>query len=322
MPKGNCNIRSLMGALALGTMLAAVPADAATLKQNPTVTGSMIRVGDLFDDTGESEDAVVMEAPAPGASDNVTAYELERIAKEHDIDWERPSYLKRVTVQREGVAFALADLKPMVLDAAQQQGLQVDVQVKLYGSKRGLFLPVDAGIFDIELEQFILSDKMDRFTATALIPTGNGTPKRLRLTGNLDEVRLVPTLNRVVAPGEIITKADISWENYPAKRLNRATVLDQTSMIGQTVRRALKPGTPLRENDLRVPVVIEKGSIVKMTITAGALTLTANGRALENGGTGDTIRVMNTKSKQSVEAEILRPGLVKVTSNSLALAAL
>jgi len=322
MPKGNVNIRSLVGILALGSMLSAVPADAATLKQNPTVSGPMIRLGDLFEDTGAQEDTVIMEAPAPGTSDNLTGYELERIAEQYELDWERPTYLKRITVQREGAAFALTELKPMVLDAAQQQGLDVDVAVKIYGSKRNLFLPIDAGVEDIEFEQFALNDQMDRFTATALIPTGSGTPKKLRLTGNLDEVRLVPTLNRVVAPGEIITKADISWEKYPAKRLNRANVLDQTAMVGQTVRRPLQPGAPLRENDLKAPVMIEKGAIVKMTITAGALTLTANGRALEDGGKGDTIRVMNVNSKQSVEATILRPGLVKVTSNTMALAAL
>jgi flagella basal body P-ring formation protein FlgA len=323
MPTAKTTYRTLLAAMAVSTMLTAAPdSDAASLNQTPTVTGPMIRLGDLFEGAGEQADTIVLEAPAPGMTDDLTSYELERIADQYGLDWERPTYLKRLTVRREGTAFALDDLHGMVLDAATEQGLTGDVEIKVYGSKRGLFLPVDASVADIEIQRFTLTDRMDRFTATLLVPTGTGNPRSLNITGSLDEVRLVPMLTRVVAPGEIITQADIAWESYPAKRLSRNSVIDQQSMIGQTVRRPLRPGMPLRANDLKAPVMIEKGSMVKMTINAGALTLTASGRALQDGGAGDTIRVMNTKSKQSVEAQVLRPGLVKVTSNNLALAAL
>lgn len=313
----------LLASLALSTMLSATaPSLAAEIKAAPVVDDAVVRLGDVFEDAGEHADTVIMQAPAPGEAEKITSYELDRIAEEYALDWQRPDYLRYVTVQREGTPFSLDDLKAIVLDAAQQQGLNFEVEISVFGSRRGLYLPTMASVQDIEFERFDLNDRMDRFTATVLVPTGGPVPRKLKISGNLAEVRLVPMLTRIVAPGDVITQADISWEPFPAKRLNRNSVMDQQSLIGQTVRRPVQPGQPLRKNDVVAPVVVEKGSIVKMTINAGALTLTAAGRALENGGTGDMIRVMNVKSNQAIEAEVISPGLVKVTSNALALAAL
>ncbi|MFC4349684.1 flagellar basal body P-ring formation chaperone FlgA [Kordiimonas lipolytica] len=318
----NCSTK-IITALAFSTMLmTAAPAEAAELKAAPMVDDAVIRLGDLFDDVGDKAAEIIMQAPAPGEAEKLNSYDLDRIAEDFGLDWERPNYLRTVMIQRDGVAFSLTDLNDLVLDAANQQGLTHDVEVTVYGSNRGLYLPTTASLADIEIERFTLSDRMDRFSATLLIPTGSAIPKKLKVNGTLQEVRLVPMLTRLIAPGEVITAQDIAWNQYPAKRLNRNSVLDQQSLVGQTVRRPLQPGQPLRVNDIMAPVVVAKGSLVTMTIQSGALSLSASGRALENGGDGDTIRVMNIKSKQSVEAKVISPGLVKVMSNSFALAAL
>ncbi len=313
----------LITALAFSTMLmTAAPAGAAELKVAPKVDDTVIRLGDLFDDVGDKAAEIVMQAPAPGETEKLSSYDLDRIAKDYELEWDRPSYIRTVMIQRDGIAFSLNDLSELVLDAAAQQGLTQKVQVTIYGNGRGLYLPTMSSVGDIEVERFVMSDRMDRFNATLLIPTGGPVPKKLKINGSLEEVRMVPMLARMVTPGEVITQQDIAWNEYPAKRLNRNSVLDQQSLIGQTVRRPLQPGQALRVNDIMAPVVVEKGSLVTMTIQSGALTLSASGRALEAGGDGDMIRVMNIKSTHRVEAEVISPGLVKVTSNSLALAAL
>ncbi|SDD58916.1 MULTISPECIES: flagellar basal body P-ring formation chaperone FlgA [Kordiimonas] len=318
----NCSTKFIT-ALAFSTMLmTAAPTEAAELKAAPTVDDTVIRLGDLFDDVGDKAAEIVMQAPAPGEAEKLNSYDLDRIAQDFELDWERPNYLRTVLIHRDGIAFSLSDLSDLVLDAANQQGLQHDVEVTVYGSNRGLYLPTTASLADIEFERFTMTDRMDRFSATLLIPTGGSVPKKLKVNGTLQEVRMVPMLTRLIAPGEVITAKDVTWSQYPSKRLNRNSVLDQQSLVGQTVRRPLQPGQPLRVNDIMAPVVVEKGSLVTMTIQSGALTLSASGRALQDGGDGDMIRVMNIKSKQSVEAQVISPGLVKVMSNSLALAAL
>ncbi len=60
------------------------------------------------------------------------------------------------------------------------------------------------------------------------------------------------------------------------------------------------------------PVVVAKGSLVTIVLKTPTMILTAQGRAVEDGGRGDVIRVMNTRSKKIVEGVVSRPGTVSV----------
>ncbi len=310
----------LIAALLAGaTTPAAIAAD---LREQLSVIDPVIKLGDLFTDLGADAETIVLEAPAPGDSKQLSSYELERIAEQYNIDWERPTYLKRVSVYREGNAFTLDDLGDIALREAQAQGLTGTVEIQVYGRRSGLYLPADATVNDIELENFELNSRQDRFTATALLPTGTNQPQRLTISGRVQEVRMVPTLARMLTPGEVISQGDIEWTKMPVRQINSRVILSSNELLGQTVKRTLQPGRALFTSDVAPPVVVEKGSVVTMVLQVGSLSLSASGRALEAGGNGDMIRVMNTKSKQTVDARVISPGQVAVTSNSLTLAAM
>jgi len=317
------SLKAIRLAALVGTGLsAAAAAHAATRKDQVVVEDTMVRLSDLFNDVGAKGDTVVMEAPAPGKSDQLSAFELDRIAKEYKLDWQRPPLLKRLTVTRDGVPFSIDDLIPSVLDAAEAQGAPTDVEVRMFGRKNGLYLPAGANVQDISFESFNLSPRKDRFSAVALIPAGNGRSTRLNIGGTLEEMRDVPMFTRMISPGEVIRKSDLTWGKMAVARINSRTVLSINDLVGQTVRRPERPGKLISTNDITVPIVIGKGSIITMMIRSGSMVLSTNGRALENGGRGDTIRVMNTKSKQTVDARVIKPGLAEViSSNTLNLAA-
>jgi len=302
---------------------AATPAAfAADLRESLTVIDPVIKLGDLFTGLGAEAETIILEAPAPGESTQLSSYELDRIAEQYGLEWERPAYLKRVSIYREGKPFTLDDLATLALRHAQDEGVASDVEIDVFGRRDGLYVPADASIEDIQFESFRLSDRQDRFTAVALIPTGGNQPERLNISGRIQEVRLVPTLVRMLTPGEVITSRDIEWKKMPARQINSRVVLSSQELVGLSVKRALQPGRALYSSDVAPPVVISKGSVVTMTLQIGNLSLTASGRALEDGGNGDTIRVMNIKSKQTVDAKVLNAGQVAVTSNSLTLAAM
>ncbi|MBL4789463.1 MAG: flagellar basal body P-ring formation protein FlgA [Kordiimonadaceae bacterium] len=309
------SIQSSALALLTGLVLAATPlssADASDLQKSLKVTDAVIKLSDIFTDTGKHGETVIMEAPAPGNKMQLSSYELVRLAAKYDLEWDRPAYLKRVYLHREGTPFTLEDVKVLIAEQAQENGLPSNIAIKIFGRKNGLFLPSDYSVQDIELGSFDLNSRQDRFTAKLLIPTGTNEPTEIRITGTIDEVRLVPMFNRVITPGEVITKADISWVEYPAKRINRNALLSGSQILGYTVRRALSPGKPLLQNDLRKPVAVKKGSILQMTYKAGNLTLSVQGRALEDGGIGETIRIMNPVSKKTIFAEIINSGQARI----------
>ena len=74
----------------------------------------------------------------------------------------------------------------------------------------------------------------------------------------------------------------------------------------------IRAGEPIRASDLRPVETISKGTVVTMVVRAPGITLTATGRAIQAGATGDIIRVSNLKSHRIVQGTIVSPGRVDV----------
>lgn len=290
----------------------ATSAYAADLKDNISVEGRTVNLGDLFTDTGEKSDIAVLEAPLPGKTKNVSAAELARIAKKHDIDWQRPDYLRRISLIRQSDSIATSELADLLLDMAVDSGANEDSEIRLLGRNETILVPVGATLSDIDIESFSLSDRKDRFSAVLQVPSGGDVPIKLSLSGMVEEVRDIPVFNRSVMPGEVIQQSDISWVRYPAKRLSARSILNSADLVGMTVRRPARTDKPITTTDVIAPVAVAKGDAVTMMVRTNAMILTAAGKALENGGIGDTIRVLNPKSRQTVDAKIIRSGQVEI----------
>ena len=71
---------------------------------------------------------------------------------------------------------------------------------------------------------------------------------------------------------------------------------------GLTPRRMIAAGKPVKANDVQAPRIVARGEAVTLIYKAGALNLTARGKALEFGAKGDVIRVVNTQSNRSIDA--------------------
>jgi flagella basal body P-ring formation protein FlgA len=80
---------------------------------------------------------------------------------------------------------------------------------------------------------------------------------------------------------------------------------------GMQARRVLAAGQPFRGDDVRRPIVITKGQSVTMQFSAPGVELTAMGRAMSEGGVGDTVTVQNPASFRMVAATVIAPGVVR-----------
>ncbi len=75
-------------------------------------------------------------------------------------------------------------------------------------------------------------------------------------------------------------------------------------------------GTVGKTNGLEPHVA--KNSLVTVHLVTANMTLTVQGRAMEDGSMGEAIRVMNTKSNSVITAVVRGPGEVEVVTASLA----
>lgn len=77
--------------------------------------------------------------------------------------------------------------------------------------------------------------------------------------------------------------------------------------IGLENRVAIYAGRPVRAADLGPPTVVRRNAVIALEFRRGAMVIQTDGRALDEGGLGDRIRVMNLDSRRTIVATISGP---------------
>ena len=117
-----------------------------------------------------------------------------------------------------------------------------------------------------------------------------------------------------IARGSQITEADLAYKPIPVLRANTSIVRAFADAAGKEARRALRQGELIRDSDLKRPTLVAKGANVTMVFEAPGMQLTAVGRALAEGGEGDSIPVLNPTSYRQVSAVVVSAGTVRVSA--------
>ena len=89
------------------------------------------------------------------------------------------------------------------------------------------------------------------------------------------------------------------------------TVTKFEALTGMQTRRMLRAGQSIRPDDVRRPVVVTKGQTVTMIFSAPGVELAATGRAMSEGGVGDTVTIQNPASYRMISATVTAPGTVR-----------
>lgn len=119
---------------------------------------------------------------------------------------------------------------------------------------------------------------------------------------------VVPTHN--IARGEVLGAGDLVYAQVPPVRAYGDVALDMSQLEGKQARRFLEANQPLHVSDVRPPILVAKGSTVTMTFKAPGISLTAVGRAMSEGGLGETVTVLNPTSYRQISAVVTGPGTV------------
>jgi len=122
---------------------------------------------------------------------------------------------------------------------------------------------------------------------------------------------------RVVVPshdiqrGDVIADSDLSYIAVTALPPTSGIVTSMNALDGMQARRLLRAGQTLRDDDVRRPILITKGSTVTMTFDEPGVTLTAIGKAMSEGGMGETVTILNPVSYRQVTGVVTGSGQVR-----------
>jgi flagella basal body P-ring formation protein FlgA len=116
-----------------------------------------------------------------------------------------------------------------------------------------------------------------------------------------------------IARGQAISDSDLTYATVSGPALMSGTVTSFAAVKDMEARRVLHAGEALRADDVRHPVVVTKGQVVTMLFHAPGVELTAMGRAMGEGGIGDTVTVQNPSSFRMIIGVVSAPGTVIAT---------
>lgn len=115
--------------------------------------------------------------------------------------------------------------------------------------------------------------------------------------------------NRIIKAGQVIEAADLSVvaADIPG------TATDPALVAGQEARVALYPGRPIRDGQFGPPAIVLRNQVVALSYVTGTLSIFTEGRALDRGGVGDVVPVVNLSSRNTVQGRVMPDGTVSVS---------
>ena len=281
------------------------------LKSSVLVEGTHILLGDFFTNTGEKSGIKVAYAPQAGKKSQFDAKWLFRIARAYNLNWRPLSLKTRALVERSSQVIFGDEIEDVLIASFRTHGYQNNFEIEFGQREPKIHVPVNEPA-TIGIDDLSITKSTGRFVVNLLIPANSINARRFRLTGRIHKLIQIPVVSRRLSRGDIIQKNDIEWIDLRERKLLRGYIQDAKKIIGMAARRYIEARTPLTASNMQRPQLVKKGSIVNIALVNGTMRLTTQGRSLENGSLGDTIRIKNTRTKKIIEAQITGASSAKV----------
>lgn len=190
---------------------------------------------------------------------------------------------------------------PVLTEGMDRDGRISDAHVKI--------IDVDATLVPMDA----VTDAAFLIGKTPRRPLSAGAPIRRADVAFIRQVE-VPVATRDLPRGERVAEGDITWVTVNASEAANGVATNEEEIVGQTTRYLVRAGQQFRLNAVAKDVAVKRGQTVTVLWSVQTINLTALGNAQEKGGVGDVIRVTNTKSNQTVLAEIIDSRTVRVAA--------
>jgi flagella basal body P-ring formation protein FlgA len=285
-------LRRIGGAACIVAAVAQAPAMAVNLgpdepvrlNASVTVSGTGVRLGDLFTGLPMDEAAVVAPAPAPGQRTVLAADWLANVARTYHVDWRPSDAYDRAVVYRPGRVLAPAQILDAFKEDLVTKGMPADMGLRPGSPLPTLVVPEEAPNLTVREAYYDAITKS--FSAVGEFTGGDGKPQFIRVRGTTYPTITVPVLKDDVSRLKVITADMIDYAEVADTSLHRDTILDAEGLIGKSPKTVIRAGQAIRAievmrmNLVDIPVlranlqredVIGENSIMWTTVNAAAL---------------------------------------------------
>lgn len=286
------------------------------LRSDVTVSGDVVRIGDLVTNAGPAAATPIFRAPDLGRTGALPAQRVLDAVMPHGLIVVDARDITEVTVRRAARVIAVDDLEARIARALTGRNTLGDV--------KNLKLVFDREVRPIELEPTVTADLAiarlsydaysRRFDLTFEIADGGAARRGWRYTGTAMETVEIASVSRALARGDVVKISDVTIERRPKSELTGDPVALASDVVGLAARRPVRLGAALRTADLMKPELVQRNETVTLLYQVPGIVVTLRGKALDSGAEGDTVSVQNTDTKRTVQGIVTGPGRVTVSS--------
>jgi flagellar basal body P-ring formation protein FlgA len=288
------------------------PENGLTLKESVMVSDDVVRLGDLFEQPLSMGDAPVAQAPLPGQTIVLDNRFLRSLIRAYQLDWVPTDRYQRVLVARQAQRIDPTQVMEQVKDVLREYlGTDKDVELAFDVGDINLVLPTNVAP-TLSIQDVRFDPASQRFAVQLVVPATGPTLISRLVAGSVHETVQLPMLARAIAPGDVIQLHDLDWMAVRIDRVSANAVTDPKQLVGFTARRPLRANQMLRASDIMMAPAIHRGTMVTLMVQTENMTLTVQGRALEDAAIGQPIRVVNTSSNKPLTGVVKDPTTVTI----------
>jgi flagella basal body P-ring formation protein FlgA len=313
------SVRTLALALCLTAGLLADPVAAQNaapaLRANVTVTGDIVRIGDLVEHAGAVADVPIFRAPDLGTRGSVPTERVVEAIRPHQLIGIDTRGISDVVVTHASRSITAQEISTTIAKALESQyGLGEARNIAVEFDRDARTLNVEPNISgELQVMSLTYNRRRSRFDATIDLPSSSALHwQATHYTGSAIETVDAVTVDHPVEHGEILKASDLTTVRRP--KAEGSVITDPRAAAGLAARHQLRPGQPLRDADLMKPMLVQRNDVVTIFYEVPGIALTLRGQAQDAGAQGDTINVINTQSKRVVQAVVVAPGRVAVAA--------
>ncbi|WP_438383686.1 flagellar basal body P-ring formation chaperone FlgA [Asaia sp. BMEF1] len=306
-------ILSLCGALCFAA--SAGNARAATLRHATTIASDTVRLSDIFAGLEPGQDRILGPSPAPGGAIEVSGQQLIAIADQYGIEWEDQSASASMTIMRAGRILDESYFNALIRKNLPELG-DGPISITLRD-----FHPLT--VSTDEADPVVLSDvKWDQrsgwFSSTVYRahPTGDLASDSFMLTGLIHATQRVLVYTRSLPAGTVISASDVRLDESYSGHLPSKAVSNESEIEGLSISRGVVSGAAVIAQDLQRTMVMHKGDPVLITFASPGLRLSIAGRAMEDAGARQQVRVLNESSGMIVSGRVVDGSNIEVELSS------
>ena len=285
------------------------------LRASVTVTGDVVRIGDLIDNAGAVADVPIFRSPDLGTRGAVATDRIVEAIRSHQLVDIDTRGLTEVIVTRASRTITAQEISARVSQSLSGHfglGDARDVTVNFDRDIRPLQVEPDA-TGDLQVLGLTYDPRTTRFDVTFDLPSSPTLHRQpARYTGTAMETIPAVTVQHPVERGQVLKETDLAIVRRPKTESGAITAM--SAVVGLAARQQLRPDQPLHMADLMKPEIVARNDMVTIVYQAPGLMLTLRGQAQEAGALGDTIGVLNAESKRIVQGVISAPGRVTVSA--------